>query len=198
MSILNSLAMMHLWRWMLLMLSLMMWTEFPGWSWMMTSWSFSFMMSTFFFLMITSMMIISSPLLTKQKTHKKNKQRKQTKENKKKKTKKRRKKTTKKNPKYQNRTFQFSVVVFLFLVCVSEFPFWHLGPKSAHPKNTIEIGVSASFFFEKQLCVTKRPWLDKNPKFINSNYHFWGTFFFSFNNKKTICWNPYFIVLQQT
>ena len=49
----------------------------------------------------------------------------------------------------------------------------NLAPKSAHPTNTIKIGVSAKHCFEKQMCVTKRPCLDpKKPKTRNSSFIF--------------------------
>ena len=72
--------------------------------------------------------------------------------------------------------------------------FWQLGPKSAHTKNTIKIGVSATHFLENS--------------FESRNGHFWTNkaqiqkfqlsfffcaFFFSNNNKKhKNSWNPYF------
>ena len=76
----------------------------------------------------------------------------------------------------QKRAFQLSVQFFLFFGVFSKFPFFvTLAQKACTQKNTIKIGVSASFF-EKELCVTKRPFLDKKPKFINSSYQFFGPF----------------------
>ena len=52
-----------------------------------------------------------------------------------------------------------------------------------------------AFFFQKQLCVTRRPFFGpKNPKFINFSYHFFCLFSSLSKTKKNtkICWNPYF------
>ena len=64
----------------------------------------------------------------------KKKQRKQKQIKKKKKQKKQR---TKKQRNYKNTKKLFSYQS-IFLVGVQNFPFWQLGPKSAHPKNTIK------------------------------------------------------------
>ena len=53
---------------------------------------------------------------------------------------------------------------------VQNSPFWQLGQKSAHPKNTIKIGVSIAHFpfFGKQFCITKWPLLGQkqNPEIL--------------------------------
>ena len=46
-----------------------------------------------------------------------------------------------------------------FWVGVQNFPFLTTWPKSAHPKNTIKIGVSANFFLENT--------------YASRNGHFW-------------------------
>ena len=43
---------------------------------------------------------------------------------------------------------------FSFLVGVQNFPFWQLVQQSAHPKNTMKIGVSADHFL-KNRCATR-------------------------------------------
>ena len=87
---------------------------------------------------------------------------------------------------------------FSFLGGCPNFPFfWQLGPKNAHPQNTIKIGVSANFFFLKKTYASR-------------NGHFWTKktnpeipvilflpIFFSFNNKKQkVAETPIFSVLQ--
>ena len=118
---------------------------------------------------------------------------KKTKTQKKQKNKKQEKKKPPKNQqKYQKIAFQLSVKFFHFSWSLFKFSlFWHLAPKSAHPKNTIKIGVSGPFF-EKQMCVTKRPFLDQKNQNSWISVHFFA-YFFSFNNTKPPnCWNPYF------
>ena len=86
---------------------------------------------------------------SKKNQHKKNKKEKKNK------TKNRKKQNILKNElfNYQSK--------FSFFGWVSKISFfWQLGPKSAHPQNTIKIGVSA-FSFWKKICVTKRPFLDQ-------------------------------------
>ena len=117
------------------------------------------------------------------------------KQNKKKTKKDKKEKKQEKTKNTQKWAFQLSVKVFFFFGWVSKISlFWQLGPKSAHPKNTIKIGVSANFFFGKHICVTKRPFLDQ--KNLNS----WIPviiFFCLFSSLSTTenttkCWNPYF------
>ena len=100
----------------------------------------------------------------------------------------------KKQQEYPKLAFQLSVKFFPFLGWLFKISlFWHLGPESAHPKNTIKIGVSGHFFSESSCASRNGHFWTKKPKFTNFSYHFFGPIFFSFNNKKTqISWNPYF------
>ena len=99
------------------------------------------------------------------------------------------KKTRKKKPppkkqqKYQKIAFQLSVNYFFFWVAFQIFPFLTPWPKKRSPPKHYKIGVSGPFFGKADVCVTKRPFLDKKPKFINFSYHFFLHIFFSFNNK---------------
>ena len=94
----------------------------------------------------------------KKKTKTKHKKTKQTKKQKKKKKKQKKKQENTKNT--QKWAFQLSVKIFFFFGWVSKISlFWQLGPKSAHPKNTIKIGVSGPFFL-KSRCASR-------------NGHFW-------------------------
>ena len=93
---------------------------------------------------------------------------------------------------YQKKTlFQLSVS-FLFFGWVSKISlFWQPGPKRAHPQNTIKNRGFREQMFEKQLCVTKRPFLDpKNPKSRNSSYHFLSFFSRSITKNTNMVWNP--------
>ena len=103
------------------------------------------------------------------------------------------KKKTKKTPKISKKELFSYQSVFSLFWWVSKISFLTPRPKSAHPKNIIKIGVSQHGFLEKQICVTKRPFLDqKDPKPEIPIIIFWA-FFFSFNNKNTqFCSNPYF------
>ena len=75
--------------------------------------------------------------------------------------------------------------IFFFFVWVSKISlFWQLGPKSAHPKNTIKIGVSANFFLENTYASRNAIFGPKKLNFINSSYHFFLPVFFSLNNRK--------------
>ena len=67
-----------------------------------------------------------------------------------KKKKKKNKKT--KNTKYPKKSFSIiSQIFLLFLVGVQNFPFLTTWPKSAHPKNTIKIWVSARHFLKTDM-----------------------------------------------
>ena len=119
----------------------------------------------------------------------------------KKKHKKQQKKKNKKRKKKQEKpkntkkwAFQLSVKIFFFFGWVSKISlYWQLGPKSAHPKNTIKIGVSGPLFLENRCASRNGHFWTKKPKFINSSYHFFLPVFFSFNNRKhKNCWNPHF------
>ena len=117
------------------------------------------------------------------KPSKKNKKKQQ---NQKKKKKKKNKKKNKKKPKIlKNELFSYQWKFSFFFGWMSKISlFLQLGPKSAHTKNTIKIGVSGPLFLESS-CVSRngRFWT-KKPKFINSSYHFFLPVFFSFNNTK--------------
>ena len=70
------------------------------------------------------------------------------------------KKKQKKQQKTKKELFSYQYI-FLFW-WVSNISFLTTCPKSAHPQNTIRIGVSENKFLKKQLCVTKRPlWTQK-------------------------------------
>ena len=121
------------------------------------------------------------------KKHQKNKK----KTNKKKPNKKTKKKKKKKPPpqkKQQNHqkiAFQLSVKFFLFFGWLFKISlFWHLGPESAHPKNTIKIGVSGPFFL-KSSCVSRngRFWT-KKPKIYKFQLSFFFAYFLLFQKQK--------------
>ena len=57
-------------------------------------------------------------------------------------------KKPKKHKNAKKRAFQLSVIFFFFWWVSKISLFWQLGQKSAHPKNTIKIGVSATHFVE--------------------------------------------------
>ena len=95
----------------------------------------------------------------------------------------------KKEKKYQKRASQSSVNFFFSFWWVSKISlFWQLGQKSAHPKNTIKIGVSENNFLKSSS--------------ESRNRHFWPNpeipviIFFLFSSLSTknteISWNPYF------
>ena len=67
-------------------------------------------------------------------------------------------------------------------------PFFdNLAKKNEHPKNTVKIGVSAFFRFQK-ICVTKRPFFDKKKQIQKFQLSFVLPIFFSFNKKNSrIC-----------
>ena len=90
--------------------------------------------------------------------------------------------------------FQLSVKFFHFSCWLFKISlFWHLGPESAHPKNTIKTGVSGPFFWKADVRHETAIFGPKKPEFINFSYHFFWPIFFSFNNKNPKnCWNPYF------
>ena len=116
---------------------------------------------------------------TKKKKTKKNKQKNQKKKKEKKEDQKNNSKNTKKM------AFQLSVKFFLFFWWLFKISlFWHLGPESLNPQNTIKIGVSSVFFWKPVVCHETADFGPKKPKFINSSYHCFWPIFFSFKNKK--------------
>ena len=114
-----------------------------------------------------------------------------TKKNKKRQKKKRKKQEKTKNT--QKWAFQLSVKIFFFFGWVSKISlFWQLGPKSAHPKNTIKIGVSGPFFWKADVR-HETAIFDQKTKIHKFQLSFFLPVFFSFNNRKhKKCWNPYF------
>ena len=94
-------------------------------------------------------------------------------------------KNEQKTQKYQKQSFSVISQFFPFFWWVSKNSFfWHLGPKNVHPKNTIKIGLSASFLFEKQMCVTKRPFLDKKTQIQKFQLSFSFCLFLLFEQQK--------------
>ena len=140
------------------------------------------------------------PLQKKQKTKNKKQKTKKTKEIKKRKKEKQEKKQTKgKNPKNtkipKKRAFQLSVFFFFFWWVSKISLFWQLGQKSAHPKNTIKIGVSATHFVENSSESRNGHFWTKKSQIQKFQLSFFFAFFFSYNNKNTkVSWDPYFIV----
>ena len=91
---------------------------------------------------------------------------------------------TKKQKISKTELFSYQSKISYFLVGVQKFPFLTTWPrKCAPPKHYKNWGFSTPIF-EKQLCVTKRPFLDKKTKFINCSYIFFA-FFFLFQQQKT-------------
>ena len=73
--------------------------------------------------------------------------------------------------------------------------FWQLGQKNAHPKKHYKNRGFSKAFFEKQICVTKRPFLDKKSqiqKFQLSFFFFCLFLLFQQQKNTKISWNPYF------
>ena len=137
-----------------------------------------------------------APHLTLKPSKKKHKKQKKYKEKKEKKKPKKGKQRKKKTQKYQKKKELFSYQsIFSFLVGVRNSLFGNLAKKSTHPKNTIQIGVSATHFLENSFESRNGHFWTKTTKSRNSSYHFSFAFFFPFNNKNTkMSWNPYFIV----
>ena len=126
------------------------------------------------------------------KKNQKNKKNKKKKKTKKQKNKKKRSQKNSKNT--QTLAFQLSVKFFHFSCWLFQISlFWHLGPKSAHPKNTIKLGVSGPFFWKADVRHETAVLGPKKPKFINSSYHFFCLFSsLSPTKNPKHCWNPYF------
>ena len=125
---------------------------------------------------------------------------KKTKQKKTKKTKKE-KKTRKNKKNTQKWAFQLSVKIFFFFGWLFKISlFLQLGPKSAHTKNTIKIGVSGPLFLESS-CVSRngRFWTKKT-KIYKFQLSFFFACFLLFQQHKTqkIAETPIFIVFEQT
>ena len=138
-----------------------------------------------------------SPHLTLKPSKIKHKNKKRNKESKRKNKKKPRKKeATKKRQKYPKISFSVISQIFHFFGWFFKISlFWHLGPESAHPKNTIKIGVSGPFFWKADVRHETAIFGPKKPKFINFSYHFFA-YFLLFQQQKTpkIAETPIFIV----
>ena len=114
---------------------------------------------------------------------KKTKKKKQTKEPEKKEKKDDQKKQ---QQKHQKMAFQLSVKFFLFFRWLFKISlFWHLGPESLNPQNTIKIGVSSDFFLETS-CVSRngRFWTKKT-KIYKFQLSFFLGYFLLFQKQKT-------------
>ena len=127
------------------------------------------------------------PHLTLKPSNKKHQKKKKQKKNKQKNQKKKKKKEDQKKQqqKHQKMAFQLSVNFFPFFWWLFKISlFWHLGPESLNPQNTIKIGVSSDFFLETS-CVSRngRFWTKKT-KIYKFQLSFFGPIFFSFKNKK--------------
>ena len=87
----------------------------------------------------------------------------------------------------------FSVINQFFLVGVQNFPFFdNLAQKTCTlPKHYKHRGFSKAFF-EKQMCITKRPFLDKKTNSEIPAINFFASFFSCNNTTQIICWKPYF------
>ena len=89
-----------------------------------------------------------------------------------------------KTQKYQKKSFSVISQFFFFLGGgVQKFLFLTTWPRKRAPKKTQNRGFSKAFL-EKQLCVTKRPLLDKKNTNPDFSYHFFP-YFFSFTNRNT-------------
>ena len=119
---------------------------------------------------------------------------KQNKKTKQKKNKKKKIKEKTKITKIPKKSFSVISQIFPFFGGCPKFPFfWQLGPKSAHPQNTIKIGVSAAHFVENSSeSRNGQFWTQKS-----QIQKFQLSFFLSFSSltttkNTTISWNPYF------
>ena len=92
-------------------------------------------------------------------------------------------------------TFQLSVH---FLVGVQNSPYWQLGLKNAHLKNTINIEVSATHFLKNGCAWQSRHfWPRKKTQNKSFSYHFLFAFFSCNNKTRKNALKPYFIVFYQ-
>ena len=117
---------------------------------------------------------------------------KKTNTNKKKKQKKRKKKKHK-IPK--NELFSYQSNFSFFLVGVQNFPFLTTWPKKRAPKKHYKNRGFSKAFFEKQICVTKRPFLDKKTQIQKFQLSFFCLFLLFATTKNTkLAETPIFIV----
>ena len=132
------------------------------------------------------------------KKNKKNKKKQKTKKRKRSKKKQR----TKKQRNYKNskkELFSYQSIFSFFLVGVQNFPFWQLGPKSAHPKNTIKIAVSATHFVENSPESRNGHFWTKKSQIQKFQLSFFLLFLLLQQQKtQTLAETPIFIVFWQT
>ena len=137
------------------------------------------------------------PHLTLKPSKKKHKNKKRNKENKRQNKKNKKKKTNKKNSKNtQKLAFQLSVKFFFFWVAFQNFPFLTPWPRKCAPKKHYKNRGFRAFFFGKQMCVTKRPFLNQKTKIHKFQLSFFFAYFLLFQQQKTpkIAETPIFIV----
>ena len=114
------------------------------------------------------------------------KKKKTKKKQKKKKKKKKKRKQQEKTKNTQKWAFQLSVNIFFFFGWVSKISlFWQLGPKSAHPENTIKIGVSGPFFLESRCASRNGHFWTKKTKIHKFQLSFFFACFLLFQQQKT-------------
>ena len=90
----------------------------------------------------------------------------------------------KKQQKYQKIAVQLSVKLFLFWVAFQNVPFFDTLAQKAHPpKHYKNRGFRA--FFGKQMCVTKRPFLDQKTKIHKFQLSFLFAYFLLLQQQKT-------------
>ena len=107
------------------------------------------------------------------------------------KTKKITRKKKQKNTKIPKRVFQLSIKFSCFGGC-PKFPFFlTTWPKKRAPKRDNKNRGFGKAFFDKQMCVTKQPFLDKNNQKFQLSF-FCLIFCFSTTRKTKIGWNPHF------
>ena len=114
------------------------------------------------------------------KPSKENTTKKQQNQKKKKKTK------TRKNKKYSKMSFSvISENFLLFWLGVQNFPFFTTWPKERAHKKHYKNSAFRAFFFEKQLCVTKRPFLDQESQIHKFQLSCFFACFLLFQQHKT-------------
>ena len=126
------------------------------------------------------------PHLTLKPSNKKHQQnqKKQTKKKTKKKPKK--KSPPKKTAKTPKNSFSVISQFFpFFWVAFQNFPFLTSWPRKPEPKKHYKNRGFRAFFFENQLCVTKRPFLDKKTKIYKFQLSFFFAYFLLFQKQKT-------------
>ena len=114
--------------------------------------------------------------------------------------KKRRTKNNTKTNKYQKKSFAVINQNFLSFLFWPEKPFFdNLAQNARTPPKHYKNGVSENQFWKKQLCVTKRPFLDPPKNLIQKfQLSFLGCPFLLFQKKTQKCSETPFFVLWQT